>query len=201
MLARALVAPASVTSPTGLMRESTCASVAPVSSRLTPVTSCDSSRKSTIGTRNASASTIASCLGVFIGEMCSSCIVEFPARVAEWTRPHAAASKSSFARTAADEARIITRVHAARKSAGDRAPHPCARWTLRCAAGRIRLRAPVAQLDRVLVSEAKGHRFDSCRARHDLRSHARATRCRIACAAKSPPSINRTNGCNRGRCR
>ena len=25
---------------------------------------------------------------------------------------------------------------------------------------------PVAQLDRVLVSEAKGHRFDSCRARH-----------------------------------
>src|SRR2546429_8819663 len=26
-------------------------------------------------------------------------------------------------------------------------------------------RAPVAQLDRVLVSEAKGHRFDSCRAR------------------------------------
>ena len=25
--------------------------------------------------------------------------------------------------------------------------------------------APVAQLDRVLVSEAKGHRFDSCRAR------------------------------------
>jgi len=41
------------------------------------------------------------------------------------------------------EARIITRVHTARKSAGDRAPHPCARWTLRCAAGRIRLRAPV----------------------------------------------------------
>src|SRR5207244_10923408 len=26
-------------------------------------------------------------------------------------------------------------------------------------------RAPVAQLDRVLVSEAKGHRFESCRAR------------------------------------
>ena len=26
--------------------------------------------------------------------------------------------------------------------------------------------APVAQLDRVLVSEAKGHRFDSCRAHH-----------------------------------
>ena len=26
--------------------------------------------------------------------------------------------------------------------------------------------APVAQLDRVLASEAKGHRFDSCRARH-----------------------------------
>ena len=28
--------------------------------------------------------------------------------------------------------------------------------------------APVAQLDRVLVSEAKGHRFDSCRAHHNL---------------------------------
>jgi hypothetical protein len=26
--------------------------------------------------------------------------------------------------------------------------------------------APVAQLDRVLVSETKGHRFDSCRAHH-----------------------------------
>ena len=30
--------------------------------------------------------------------------------------------------------------------------------------------APVAQLDRVLVSEAKGHRFDSCRAHHTLKS-------------------------------
>ncbi len=28
--------------------------------------------------------------------------------------------------------------------------------------------APVAQLDRVSVSEAEGHRFDSCRARHTL---------------------------------
>ena len=36
------------------------------------------------------------------------------------------------------------------------------------ARGRIQDRAPVAQLDRVLVSEAKGHRFDSCRARHYL---------------------------------
>jgi hypothetical protein len=26
--------------------------------------------------------------------------------------------------------------------------------------------APVAQLDRVSVSEAEGHRFDSCRVRH-----------------------------------
>ena len=26
--------------------------------------------------------------------------------------------------------------------------------------------APVAQLDRALASEAKGHRFESCRARH-----------------------------------
>jgi hypothetical protein len=28
--------------------------------------------------------------------------------------------------------------------------------------------APVAQLDRVLVSETKGHRFDSCRARQKI---------------------------------
>jgi hypothetical protein len=34
--------------------------------------------------------------------------------------------------------------------------------------GRIASRAPVAQLDRVLVSEAKGHRFDSCRARQSI---------------------------------
>jgi hypothetical protein len=28
------------------------------------------------------------------------------------------------------------------------------------------INAPVAQLDRVLASEARGHRFESCRARH-----------------------------------
>ena len=39
-------------------------------------------------------------------------------------------------------------------------------WTLVRRARKIRPDAPVAQLDRVLVSEAKGHRFDSCRARH-----------------------------------
>ena len=33
--------------------------------------------------------------------------------------------------------------------------------------------APVAQLDRVTVSEAVGHRFESCRARHFLTSYAR----------------------------
>ncbi len=33
-------------------------------------------------------------------------------------------------------------------------------------------RAPVAQLDRALASEAKGRRFDSCRAHH-LESRAR----------------------------
>ena len=31
---------------------------------------------------------------------------------------------------------------------------------------RVSTQAPVAQLDRVLASEAKGHRFKSCRARH-----------------------------------
>ena len=40
-------------------------------------------------------------------------------------------------------------------------------WTVRSKNVMLRafLDAPVAQLDRVLVSEAKGHRFDSCRAR------------------------------------
>ena len=31
--------------------------------------------------------------------------------------------------------------------------------------------APVAQMDRVLASEAKGHRFDSCRARQIQKGH------------------------------
>ena len=39
-------------------------------------------------------------------------------------------------------------------------------WTLVRRTRKIVGDAPVAQLDRVLVSEAKGHRFDSCRARH-----------------------------------
>ena len=30
--------------------------------------------------------------------------------------------------------------------------------------------APVAQLDRVLASEAKGHRFESCRARYQIKT-------------------------------
>src|SRR6185312_6124773 len=44
------------------------------------------------------------------------------------------------------------------------------RWTVAGARGyNAMLDAPVAQLDRVLVSEAKGHRFESCRARHQTR--------------------------------
>src|SRR6185436_3045068 len=88
------------------------------------------------------------------------------------------------------EARIITRVHTARKSAGDRAPHPCARWTLRCAAGRIRLRAPVAQLDRVLVSEAKGHRFDSCRARQSDHCIAKTIIAFRGCGTSDAPGLS-----------
>ena len=33
-------------------------------------------------------------------------------------------------------------------------------------------RAPVAQLDRALVSEAKGRKFDSCRAHHSFSNHS-----------------------------
>ena len=47
--------------------------------------------------------------------------------------------------------------------------------------------APVAQLDRVLVSEAKGHRFDSCRARHTLKSLARRV---FAVITMTPEEMN-----------
>src|SRR6266487_553780 len=50
--------------------------------------------------------------------------------------------------------------------------------------GKMPVRAPVAQLDRVLVSEAKGHRFDSCRARH----HAATSDPRRANLTKNFPS-------------
>ena len=47
---------------------------------------------------------------------------------------------------------------------------PSPRLAIRCGASPERfLPAPVAQLDRVLASEAKGHRFESCRARHSIR--------------------------------
>ena len=39
-------------------------------------------------------------------------------------------------------------------------------WTRGPGRRILRALAPVAQLDRVLASEAKGHRFESCRARH-----------------------------------
>lgn len=37
------------------------------------------------------------------------------------------------------------------------------------ACGYRQAQAPVAQLDRVLPSEGRGHRFESCRVRHFLR--------------------------------
>ena len=48
--------------------------------------------------------------------------------------------------------------------------------------------APVAQLDRVLPSEGRGHRFESCRVRHlrtRLRTPRRAPHVAIACASTS----------------
>ena len=48
--------------------------------------------------------------------------------------------------------------------------------------------APVAQLDRVLVSEAKGHRFDSCRARQIASALRRMGRSR---------AVSRKTGCSR----
>ncbi len=47
-------------------------------------------------------------------------------------------------------------------------------WRLGCRPlGATPGRAPVAQLDRVLASEAKGRRFESCRARHEFKGPGR----------------------------
>src|SRR5262245_25456001 len=70
--------------------------------------------------------------------------------------------------------RSITRARAGRTIAGQNdALYPARALSRDSRTGRSsgahvesRPDAPVAQLDRVLVSEAKGHRFDSCRARH-----------------------------------
>jgi len=66
----------------------------------------------------------------------------------------------------------------------------------RATAIQYAVRAPVAQLDRVLVSEAKGHRFESCRARHSsrrtpLKSRTRPRRTRsFASSSRDPPQSN-----------
>src|SRR5438874_856730 len=54
--------------------------------------------------------------------------------------------------------------------------------------------APVAQLDRVLVSEAKGHRFESCRARHSHRN-------RFDSCDAIGAGLSRTSACNKSRIR
>src|SRR3954447_19321662 len=56
--------------------------------------------------------------------------------------------------------------------------------------------APVAQLDRALPSEGRGHRFESCRARHFIRLYPVANRCchstvAIACYQLHSPQWQR----------
>lgn len=53
--------------------------------------------------------------------------------------------------------------------------------------------APVAQLDRVLVSEAKGHRFESCRAHHsDTKPGTPKSRVPGFCFETAAASCNRS---------
>ena len=117
------------------------------------VTSCETITATAIGTMNASSTTMTSCFGVLIADECSSVMV------AGWRGILASARRGAKANagTAADLTRDYTVPATSRGTA---------HWT-----GSLRERynlrfAPVAQLDRVLVSEAKGHRFESCRARH-----------------------------------
>ena len=110
-----------------------------------------------IGTRNASTTTMTSCFGVLIAEECGSCsgMVEWAVEAFVGGR-HVAAKR--------ERKRVLpgqTEHYIGRWFDGAQ------RWTVG-RAGRYNptFDAPVAQLDRVLVSEAKGHRFESCRARH-----------------------------------
>src|SRR5436309_4147130 len=147
MLPLGAFASVNVTSPTGLMRLSTRASESSVAPGLTPMMSCESRTTSAIGTAKASTTTTISCFGVLMKEVCSSLIALIAvlrAVSAKCGPLHRAAKQSAHYNASADE------------PSGRCSEHR----------GRIVTRAPVAQLDRVLVSEAKGHRFDSCRALH-----------------------------------
>lgn len=57
--------------------------------------------------------------------------------------------------------------------------------------------APVAQLDRVLVSEAKGHRFDSCRARQSHMKAGTWLQAPASVSASSPTKPHDRPGCRR----
>src|SRR5438067_2815324 len=143
MLPFGALASVSVTSPTGLIRLSTPASVSSVATGLMPVMSCDKRTMSAIGMAKASTTTTTSCFGVLMKDECSPVIAVFA---------------FVFMRQAlAPRSRRLARQNVNYSAAVD---------GLRSLAVNSETRAPVAQLDRVLVSEAKGHRFDSCRARH-----------------------------------
>ena len=76
---RALRGPAaaSVSSPTGLMRSSAPIAASWLPSKRRPVTSCVKSRKTAIGMAKASTTTITSCFGVRMKEVCSSLIADY----------------------------------------------------------------------------------------------------------------------------
>ena len=116
------------------------------------VTSCEISTATAIGTAKASSTTMTSCFGVLIGEECSSVMV----------------AGGVFGRRGRAPARARHRRLRQRNARLYRCgPCPRPHWTAsRPDRYNARAHAPVAQLDRVLVSEAKGHRFESCRARH-----------------------------------
>src|SRR5687768_9676222 len=102
------------------------------------VTSIASIAMTTTGTMPAAAMTTTSCCQFLIGEEC-------------WSLIGCGAHRGQTAH------------YTDRTCALDRSAGPLLRR-----AATMAMNAPVAQLDRVLVSEAKGHRFDSCRARQHM---------------------------------
>src|SRR5207244_5623648 len=120
------------------------------------VTNCESRRPSPIGTMNASTTTTMSCFGLLIGDECATfcCMVDPAPERVSWV--------GVFATKSCRPSR------ASRQRGNEQPQHYTAGGRSFDGRGRMPIRAPVAQLDRVLVSEAKGHRFDSCRERASL---------------------------------
>src|SRR5690606_25580066 len=115
-----------------------------------------------IGMKKASTTTTINCFGVLIGDEWA------------WSKPSSFMDAQPLAECR-KELFFESRAVVDRRTSAERNPRIIATRPrpTKTRPGRFALqsrgtprRAPVAQLDRVLVPEAKGHRFESCRARH-----------------------------------